>query len=170
LRQERYAPDGSLLDVTENRDLVRAPAGLASALRSAPPPGAAETNDAGQWRLEYFTFALRRVAPYPFLAPSRPLDGWRLVAGWPFEAAGTKVVVFRFFRRGAGFTLFEFPVGVAGAVKPEEEARGPGGAGRMRFYRITRDGLVVVAVGRLAPAEARELFATFRKISPLPGR
>jgi hypothetical protein len=170
LRQERYAPDGLLLDVTENRDLVRAPADLASALRPQPPHGAAEMSDAGRWRLEYFTFALRRVAPYPFLAPSRPLDGWRLVGTWPFEAAGTKVVAFRFFRRGAGFTLFEYPAGAASALIPQGPAGPRGPARKVRFYSITRGGLVVVAVGSLSAGEARELFASLHRISPLPGR
>lgn len=166
LRQERYAPDGQPFDVTENRDLVLSPLGLAEALRMDFPPATTRLADARRWWSEFVVFALTKEAPFPFLLPRRLPRGISLVHGESLHAAETEVVALRFDRGRAGFSLFEYPASIPG-IPPDALMVAPRGRlGPAHMFRTVREGLALVAVGRLTEGEFREVTAALEWISP----
>lgn len=169
VRQERYTPNGRLLDLTENRDLVVSPAGLSEALKVTPPQGTVKLTDARRWRSELVAFTLAKEAPFAFLWPRRLSGNFGLVDGEVLQTSGTQVIALTFARHRAGFTLFEYPAGATGVDLPGDglplpppEFRGR----RVGFFRTVKSGLALVAVGRLTEAEFREVTTSLQEISP----
>lgn len=169
LRQERYDRTGVPFDVTVNRDIVIRPPGLDRALQVQLPADARVMVNPRQWRGEYSLFVLKKEAPFPFLLPQRLPRGYRLVHAEVLAAADRELVALRFARGRRGFTLFEYPGSDPDLAVPFEAlARfpAPGEGDGSRIYRTVRSGIAAVAVGRLSPDEAEELFSRWQRIEP----
>ncbi|MDI6871972.1 MAG: hypothetical protein QME79_11645 [Bacillota bacterium] len=173
LRQERYSRTGELFDVTVNRDLVTHPPGLAAELAVRVPQGATYLSDPQRWRTELVAFVFRKEAPFPFLLPKWLPSGYRLAWVEPLEAAGTRLIAFRFARGQAGFTLFEYPAGNSVSTASAEAVAGAAVSDRqggVRAFKTVRSGLALTVVGRLSEAEAHRLFSSLQTIYPAGGK